>query len=154
MKPALFLTTIATLALAGCNTARLPQPPPVQVAAGPSVDILAPSMRVRQVIAQRAQQRGAGVLSNDARGVVLERDLPQTSPVLEASCGPHQVGRRIRIELRTAEVPGRTEVTERRIVLDQGKTCLVQLNEADIAEANASLNELKQQVESGALARR
>ncbi len=154
MKPALFSVVVATLALAGCNTTRSPQPPVAQVAAGPSVDILAPSARVRQVIAQRAQQRGAGVLSNDARGVILERQLPSTSPVLEASCGPHQPGRRIRIELRTAEVPGRTEVTERRIVLDQGKACIVQLNEADIAEANASLNELKQQVEGGSLARR
>jgi hypothetical protein len=154
MKPTFVLATIGALVLAGCNTARPPQPPVAQVAAGPSVDILAPSARVRQVIAQRAQQRGAGVLSNDARGVILERELPQTSPVLEASCGSHQPGRRIRIELRTAEAPGRTEVTERRIVLDQGKPCIVQLNEADIEEANRSLNELKQQVESGALARR
>ena len=144
----LFLVPLLALALAGCTTARLSAPlSPAVAGTGPSVDIFAPGGRVRQVIAQRARQRGTNVVADDARGVVLERALPQTSPVLEASCGPHQPGRRIRIELSTEERPGATLVTEQRFVLDAGGVCPVRLNEADIAEANNSLNELRSQVE-------
>ena len=143
------LILLAALALSACNTARFsgPQFPPPSAAAGPSVEIRAPGEQVRRVISQRARSRGTDVVADDQRGVVLERALAQTSPVLEASCGPHQPGRRIRIELSTEERPDTTLVTERRFVLDAGGVCPVRLNEADIAEANNSLNELKAQVE-------
>ena len=150
----LVLLSLFALSLAGCGAARFSAPQLAPAASGPSVDIFAPGARVRQVIAQRAVRRGTQVVANDPRGVVLERALPQTSPVLEASCGPHQPGRRIRIELLTDERPGVTQVTERRLVLDGGGVCPVRLNAADIDEANRSLNELKQQVETGRLASR
>ena len=166
MMKKLILVLGVSVSLAGCSSGRFDAGPGVPVAAarptgpagpsgasGPSVEINAPANVVRQVIAQRARQRGALIAGNDSRGVVLERDLPQTSPVLEASCGPQQAGRRIRIELLTAEQPGGTVVSERRTVVDPGGLCPVRLNETDIAEANTSLNELKQQVE-GRFARR
>ena len=149
------------LAFGGCTTSRFSSPgaspvaiPVASAASGPSVEINAPGQAVRQVIAQRARQRGTGVVANDVNGVVLERDLPQTSPVLEASCGPQVQGRRIRIDLRTAESGGVTLVSEQRTVLDPGGACPVRLNPADIDEANTSLGELKRQVESSRLARR
>lgn len=119
----------------------------------PYVDIAAPGNRVRAAIAERARSRGTKVASNTRDAVVLERELPSTAPALEASCGPHQPGRKVRIILSTEEQPGRTVVAEQRYVIDGQAVCPVRLNPADMDEAVKALDQLKMQIESGQTAR-
>jgi hypothetical protein len=149
MRQLLALATVAA-ALAACG----PQNRPVATApvsavnpGVPFVDIAAPGPRVRAAIAERARSRGTKVASNTRDGVVLERELPSTTPALEQSCGPHQQGRKVRIILSTDEQPGRTVVSEQRYVVDGAGVCLVRLDRADMDEAVRSLDQLKQQIE-------
>jgi hypothetical protein len=157
---ALSVCALALLA-AACASPRQAPVPPALPASGvvsqggtPSVIITAPSQRVRQLIAARAQQRGTGVASNTARGVVLERPLPQSSEVVEASCGPHQPGRLIRVLLATSEIGVQTQVSESRFIIDGRTICPLRLTEKDVQDANASLDQLRAQAESSPLARR
>lgn len=144
---ALTIFGFGLLTLAGCTTSERPRATRVVLTGDPSEVIVAPNAKIRAAITQRAVERGAVVVSNDARKVVLERELSQTTPALEAACGGHQAGRKIRIELSIDDGPGATLVTERRFVIDKGDVCPVQLAQADIAEASQALGELKRQAE-------
>lgn len=139
----------ATLALAACGprppVAEPPPQPQVQAPSGPSVQIAASGTRVRQVIAARAQARGTTVASNTPQGVVLERALSQSTETLEAQCGPHVSGRLIRVVLSTREAGGSTTVSESRFIVDGGNVCPVSLTPEDVAQANAGLNEIRDQ---------
>jgi hypothetical protein len=137
---------LTVLALAGCTTNERPVSR-VVLADDPHEVIVAPNARIRAAIAQRAVERGVAVTLNDAKRVVLERDLAQTPPALEASCGGHQAGRKIRVELTIEDGPGATLVTERRFVVDKGDVCPVRLVQADIAQAQQDLAELKRSAE-------
>ncbi|MGL4636057.1 MAG: hypothetical protein ACRCWF_08760 [Beijerinckiaceae bacterium] len=115
----------------------------------PTMIINAPVNRVQDAIVRRAQQRGTTVVGVNQTGVTLERALTSSPPVLENNCGPHQQGRSVRIYLATQGDGARTVVTEERFVIDPGpKVCSVVLPAADIAEANKSLADLKQQSEA------
>lgn len=141
------------LGLAGClSTAPQPQPVSVPVPAraapaGPAIAIAASSERVRQVVASRARARGTAVARNTAQGVVLERQLAQTPPVLEESCGPHREGRLVRVVLSTFPDATGTRLVEERFVVDGGDICPVQLTEADVEEANRNLADIKAEAE-------
>jgi hypothetical protein len=142
------VTALIASCLAACGApTRQSGPPSVQGPAVPHTEILARGQVVRSVIAERARSRGAMIASNTVRGVVLERVLPETSPVLQQSCGPHIPGRKVRIILSTDEQAGRTIVAEQRYIVDGTNLCAIQLNAVDVSEANRSLDELKQQVE-------
>ncbi|WP_342362594.1 hypothetical protein [Terrarubrum flagellatum] len=123
-----------------------PAEPIPQAAAGPSIVIAAPGARVRTVIATRAQARGTTVASNTPAGVVLERQLAQSTETLEAQCGPHRTGRLIRVVLSTAPAGSGTQVSEQRFIVDGGDVCPVQLTPEDVAQANAGLQEIRDQV--------
>jgi hypothetical protein len=142
------VAALVATSLAACGTPPRQSPPPsVQGPAVPNTEILARGQVVRGAIVDRARSRGAMIASNTPRGVVLERVLPETSPVLQQSCGPHIPGRKVRIILSTDEQAGRTIVAEQRYIVDGPNLCAIQLNAADVSEANRSLDELKQQVE-------
>lgn len=119
--------------------------PQAQASAAPSLFIAAPGQRVRSVIASRAQARGTTVASNTPQGVVLERALPQSTETLEAQCGPHVSGRMIRVVLSTLDGRGGTTVTENRFIVDGSNVCPVTLTPEDVAQANAGLQEIRDQ---------
>ncbi len=121
-------------------------PQPQTQALVPSVFITAPGQRVRAVIAARAQSRGTTVASNTPQGVVLEREIPSSTEALEAQCGPHQAGRKIRVVLATQDAPGGTTVSEQRYILDGGGVCPVTLTPEEVTQANASLQDTRNQV--------
>jgi hypothetical protein len=155
MAHPLSILTAAALAagLAGClsRTSLIETPPPAApipqaTAPGPSIFIAAPGARVRSVIAARAQSRGTTVASNTAAGVVLERVLPQSTETLEAQCGPHRSGRIIRVILSTRDGPGGTALSEQRFIVDGPEICPVTLTPEEIAQANASLQDTRNQV--------
>lgn len=147
MKPVtLSMIGLALLTVAGCTTSERPVSR-IVLADDPHEVIVAPNARIRAAIAQRASERGVAVTLNDAKRVVLERDLSQTSAALEASCGGHQAGRKIRVELAIEDGPGATLVTERRFVVDKGNVCPVKLVQADIAQAQQDLADLKRTAE-------
>jgi hypothetical protein len=144
-------------AVAGCSARQLPfapTPTPTPVvtqpapAAGLNIFINGPAVRVRQVVASRAQSRGTAASLSDPRAVVLERPLQQTPPSLAASCGEHRPGRIVRIVISTFEQGGQTAVTEERFIVDGAIACPVKLTPEDIETGNKSLQELKTQVES------
>lgn len=115
----------------------------------PTVVINAPTSRVQETIIARARSRGTTVVGANQTGVTLERALPSSPPVLEASCGPHQQGRSVRIYLATQGSATQTVVTEERFVIDPGpRVCAVNLPPADVEEANRALGELKSQSET------
>jgi hypothetical protein len=115
----------------------------------PTVVINAPVSRVQETIVARARSRGTTVVGANQTGVTLERALPSSSPVLEASCGPHQQGRSVRIYLATQGSASQTVVTEERFVIDPGpRVCAVNLPPADVEEANRALGDLKSQSEA------
>ncbi len=154
------LVAAAAMPLAGCISSSKPEPTAPALRATPPSDealnvlINAPAQRVQAAIVSRARSRGTGGTITDARTVVLERALQQTSPGLEAVCGPHQLGRIVRIIINTVEnPPGQTDVTERRFVVDGAKSCPVKLSPGDIESGNKSLEELKLQVESASAKR-
>jgi hypothetical protein len=154
MTHRLILPALAAIGLAlsacGPRTAVLqpaaPAPQPQTQAQVPSVFITAPGQRVRSVIAARAQSRGTTVAANTPQGVVLEREIPSSTEALEAQCGPHQAGRKIRVVLATQEAPGGTTVTEQRYILDGGGVCPVTLTSEEVTQANASLQDTRNQV--------
>src|SRR5690606_30597483 len=109
---------VASVALAGCISSRPTEP------AGPapdealSITINAPAQRVQRAIISRARARGTTGHAVDARTVVLERALPSSPPALEAMCGPHQLGRVVRVVITTTEAAGGpTRVEERRFIV-------------------------------------
>jgi hypothetical protein len=115
----------------------------------PTVVINAPAARVQETIIARARSRGTTVVGANQTGVTLERALPSSPPVLEASCGPHQQGRSVRIYLATQGSASQTVVTEERFVIDPGpRVCAVNLPPADVEEANRALGDLKSQSEA------
>jgi hypothetical protein len=146
MKPVtVSVLGLSLLALAGCTTDRPASR--VVLAEEPHEVIVAPNAKIRAAIVQRATDRGVQVVSNDAKKVTLEKDLATTPPALEASCGGHKAGRRIRVELLVEDGPGATLVTERRFVNDGGSICPVRLVQADIAQAQQDLADLKRTAE-------
>ncbi len=156
----LLLLAVAALPLAGCLSSGKPEPTAAALRATPpsdealSVIVHAPAQRVQAAIVSRARSRGTGGTVADARTVVLERALAQTPPGLEAVCGPHQLGRIVRIIINTDEdPPGETAVVERRFVVDGAHSCPVKLSPGDIESGNKSLEELKLQVESASARR-
>jgi hypothetical protein len=121
----------------------------------PTVVINAPTARVQEAIIERARSRGTTVVGANQTGVTLERALPSSTPVLEASCGPHQQGRSVRIYLATQGSATQTVVTEERFVIDPGpRVCAVNLPPADVEEANRALGDLKSQAEASRTAAR
>ncbi|MET0604918.1 MAG: hypothetical protein ABWZ80_00530 [Beijerinckiaceae bacterium] len=141
------MIAVATLLAAACAPRRpVVDAAPKAVASDPSVFITAPGTRVRAVIAARAQSRGTTVASNTPQGVILERALAQSPEALEAQCGPHQPGRLIRVVLSTANSPGGTTVTEQRFIVDGADVCPVTLTPAEVEQANAALQETRNQV--------
>lgn len=122
-----------------------PAQPQAETSAAPTLFIPAPGQRVRTVIATRAQSRGTTVASNTPQGVVLERALPQSTETLEAQCGPHVSGRLIRVVLSTMDGRGGTTVTENRFIVDGTNVCPVTLTPEDTAQANAGLQEIRDQ---------
>jgi hypothetical protein len=140
----------ASLMLAGCISSRPADPVGPAADEALSIVINAPAQRVQRAIVSRARARGTTGQAVDQRTVVLERALPSSPPALEAMCGPHQLGRVVRVVITTDEAAGGpTKVVERRFVVDHGvKPCPVKLSQGDIESGNKSLEELKAQVES------
>ncbi len=145
------------LALAGC--ARIGDPfgssPPAPVAAPapaptaggvPTVEVAAPGNVVRDILVTRARSRGASPTLT-AAAVVIQRALPSTNESLAAACGPHQPGRAVRVVLGTQPIATGTRLTEQRFIIDGQNVCPLPLNAADVAEAERSLGEVKQQAE-------
>jgi hypothetical protein len=142
------LILIGALALGGCVTAAPPPPRPVGETAL-RVTINASPEFVRQTILMRAASRGAAARTPNARTIVLERQITETTPALAAVCGPHKPGRRVSIVIATERAGTRTAVTERRFLIDgDGTRCAVLLTPEDVAAGNRSLAELKAQVET------
>ncbi len=154
---------LAGFALSGCISSSsslvpslpqartVPQPPVVQQAAQPNVptlEINAPIKTVRDAIISRAKSRGTTVAAVEPSGVVLERVLQQSPAALESSCGPHKLGRKIRVLLGTADQGAVTMVSEQRFVVDDGAECRIQLTPDVVEDAKRSLTELKTEVES------
>lgn len=139
------LVGLGLLALAGCTSSEKPRS--IVLNEEPNEAIVASNAKIRAAIVQRASERGVQVVSNDTKKVVLEKDLAQTPSALEASCGGHKAGRRIRVELLVEDGPGAVLVTERRFINDGGSICPVKLVQADIAQAHQDLAELKRTAE-------
>ena len=144
------LLLIATLAVGGCVTASAPPAPlPPAGETALRVTINATPDYVRQAIIARAAARGTAGSSPDARTIVLERQMAETSPALQAVCGPHKPGRRVRVLIKTDGAGNRTVVTERRFLVDgDGTRCAVVMTSEDVAAGNRALAELKAQAES------
>jgi hypothetical protein len=143
------LILIGALALGGCVTAAPPPPAQPTGVAELRVTINTTPDYVRQTIIARAAARGTAGTSPNARTIVLEREISETTPALAAVCGPHQPGRRVRVVLTTDRAGPRTVVTERRFLLDRGGArCAVLLTPEDVAAGNRSLAELKAQAET------
>jgi hypothetical protein len=142
------LLLIGILALGGCVTAAPPPPRPTGEAAL-RVTINASPDFVRQTLLMRAASRGAVARTPNARTVVLERPIAETTPALAAVCGPHKPGRRVSVVITTEGSASRTALTERRFLIDgDGTRCAVLLTPDDVAAGNRSLAELKAQVET------
>lgn len=146
----------ALLALTACG--RSAPPPPVQVVAPQpaiaapegalAIVIDAPAAMVRDAIVARARSRGAAARAGRT-SVTLERALPETPAALAAMCGAHQEGRKVQIVISTDEKDGRTQVVERRLVIDpDGVRCAIRLTEADREQGMKSMLDLKTEVES------
>jgi len=104
---------------------------------------------VRQVILSRAAARGTAGSSPNARTIVLERQMSDTTPALQAVCGPHKPGRRVSVVITTERAGNRTAVTERRFLIDgDGTRCAVVMTPEDVVAGNRALAELKAQAES------
>lgn len=139
---------LGSLSLGGCVTAAPPPPRPVGETAL-RVTINASPDFVRQTLLMRAASRGAAARTPNARTVVLERPIAETTPALAAVCGPHKPGRRVSVVIATERAGNRTAVTERRFLIDgDGTRCAVLLTPEDVVAGNRSLAELKAQVES------
>ncbi|WP_296576983.1 hypothetical protein [Phreatobacter sp.] len=142
------LLLIGILALGGCVTAAPPPSRPTEEAAL-RVTINASPDFVRQTLLMRAASRGAVARTPNARTVVLERPIAETTPALAAVCGPHKPGRRVSVVITTEGSASRTALTERRFLIDgDGTRCAVLLTPDDVAAGNRSLAELKAQVET------
>jgi hypothetical protein len=141
---------IAGLALGGCVTASAPSAPPAPAGeAALRVTINATPDYVRQTIIARAAARGTAGTSPNARTIVLERQIAETTPALQAVCGPHKPGRRVSVVITTDRAGNRTVVTERRFLIDgDGTRCAVLMTPEDVVAGNRSLAELKAQAES------
>jgi len=160
LSPAFALAALA--AVGGCALPEIgdrpnglvPTPPPVPANAL-QVEINAPAKIVQRAIVSRARARGTSANVPDPRTVQLERALADTPPALAASCGPHKLGRIVRVIITTdEEAGGLTRVVERRFVVDtDGTRCAVVLSQADMAEGNKSLLELRNQIENEAVRR-
>lgn len=147
MKPGtIAVLGLSLLALAGCTTDR-PRATTIVLTDDPHEVITASNAKIRAAIVQRAAERGVQVVANEEKKVVLEKDLAATAPALEASCGAHKAGRRIRVELVIEDGPGAPLVTERRFVNDGGSICPVKLVQADIVQAQQDLADLKRTAE-------
>ena len=153
----LIIACAAGLALAGCARigdpfgssppAPVATPAPAPTAGGvPTVDVAAPGNVVRDILVARARSRGASPTLT-AAAVVIQRALPSTNETLAASCGPHQPGRAVRVVLGTQPTSTGTRLTEQRFIVDGQNICPLPLNAADVAEAERSLGEVKQQAE-------
>jgi len=137
------------LALGGCVTAAPPPPAQPTGTAELRVTINTTPDYVRQAIIARAAARGTAGTSPNARTIVLEREIPETTAALAAVCGPHKPGRRVQVVLTTDRAGPRTVVTERRFLIDRGgPRCAVLLTPEDVAAGNRSLAELKAQAET------
>jgi hypothetical protein len=141
---------LVPLVVAGCGMldrepAVAPAPPAPAASANPSALIAASSARVRTVIASRAVARGTKVASNTPAGVVLERDLSESTAAVVELCGDHKPGRIVRIVLSTQEAAGQTRVEERRFVVDGGQSCQLRLSPAEVEQANQGLDEIGKQ---------
>jgi hypothetical protein len=138
---------LAATTLAGCTAGRnLSFDRPTEL---PGITVEASLQVVRDVITDSAQQRGSAVaLVGD--GLVLQRPLGQSSPDVEAACGPHRPGRNVRIVLRTRAIGStRTQLSEERYVVDSGgRTCPVPLLREDLAQSRAALARIKAQSEA------
>lgn len=154
---AFVLIAAAGLALAGCARigdpfarpapAPVATPAPAATAGGvPTVEVAAPGNMVRDILVARARSRGANPTLT-AAAVVIQRALPSTNETLAASCGPHQPGRAVRVVLGTEPIAAGTRLTEQRFIVDGQNICPLALNAADVAEAERSLGEVKQQAE-------
>lgn len=144
------LLIIGALALGGCMTASAPSTPPRP--AGETalrVTVNATPDYVRQVILSRAAARGTAGSSPNARTIVLERQMSETTAALAAVCGPHRPGRRVSVVITTERAGNRTAVTERRFLIDgDGTRCAVVMTPEDVVAGNRALAELKAQAES------
>ena len=115
----------------------------------PTMVINATPQRVQDAITARAKTRGTTVLGANRTGVTLEVPLKASSKIVEDQCGPHKPDRTLRVYLETSPNGPGTTVSEDRYVIDGGATsCKLQLNQADIDDANKSLADLKQQAET------
>jgi len=159
MKARLSLVLIGLLGLGGCMSSRLgpaPTPTPASTTtqfAVPTVEINAPSLKVRQTIIARAKARATNVASVEPGGIVLERTMSATPAALESVCGPHREGRKIRVLLGTADQGATTLVSEQRFIVDGESECRIPLTPDVVEDAKRSLNELKTDSET-AVARR
>jgi hypothetical protein len=145
------LILIGAMALGGCVSASAPARPNLPIAAENTlrVSINASAARVREVIVSRARARGTVARTPDARSIVLERPIAETAPALLAVCGAHKPGRIVRIIITTDQRGPRTELIERRFLVDtDGGRCAVQLSSEDVVAGNRSLAEIKAQAES------
>jgi hypothetical protein len=112
------------------------------------LEINAPIKTVRDTIISRAKSRGTTVASVEPSGVVLERTLPQSSAIMESSCGAHKPGRKIRILLGTSDQGQVTVVSQQNFVVDDGVECRIQQTAEVTEEARRSLADLKSEVEN------
>lgn len=141
------LLLVGALAVGGCVSASSSPPPPAGEVAL-RVTVNASPAQVRQAILARAASRGTSARTPDGRTVILERPIAETTPPLQAVCGPHRPGRRVSVVITTDRAGNRTAVTERRFLIDSdGTRCAVLLTPADVVEGNRSLAELKAQAE-------
>ena len=125
-------------------------PPPTsnpQVAV-PTLQINASPVKVRQTIVNRAKARKTTVASIEPGGIVLEKLMSATPAALEASCGPHREGRKIRVLLGTLDQGGGTLVSEQRFIVDGENECRIPQTPDVVEDARRSLNELKTEVET------
>ena len=96
----------------------------------------------------RAKSRGTTVAGIEPSGIILEKLMTQTPAALEATCGPHKEGRRIRVLLGTAEQGAGTLVSEQRFIVDGENECRILQTPDVVEDARRSLNELKTEVET------
>jgi hypothetical protein len=114
----------------------------------PSVVVNVPPARVQATIMDRAKTRGTMVLGANQTGVTLEIPLRQSSEVVVQQCGPHRDNRTLRVYLETLPNGPGTTVSEDRYVVDGGQSsCQLKLTQADVEDANRSLEDLKRQAE-------
>ena len=153
MKPTFPLIVCVGLAVAGCGSSSklasssAPVTTTPQIAV-PTVLINASPTKVRQTIVSRAKSRGTTVAGIEPSGIILEKLMSQTPAALEAACGPHKEGRRIRVLLGTADQGAGTLVSEQRFIVDGENECRILQTPDVVEDARRSLNELKTEVET------